>query len=257
MNTTRRQFLKSSAMVGVVSVLPFTARAAGHAPNEIMTKGGLVIVHPVSHASVVLETPAGVIYADPVGDPVLYSGLPPADLVLVTHHHGDHLNIDTLTAVSGSAPIITNPEVRAKLNGDLAARAVTLANGDTVGHNTATIAAIPAYNYSEGRTDFHPLGRDNGYVITLGEGRVYVSGDTEDTPEMRALQGIDLAFVSMNMPFTMDINQAASALAEFRPKYVYPYHYRGREGGTQDPKVLAALVGDATTVKLHNWYGTF
>ena len=257
MTTTRRQFLRTVAATGGVTVLPFVLHAGGHLPNEIKTAGGLVVVHPVAHASVVLETPAGVIYADPVGDPASYSGLPPADLVLVTHEHGDHFNAETLAAVAGSAPIITNPAVHGQLTGDLAEQSTAIANGGSANHGTATIDAIPAYNITEDRLNFHPEGRDNGYVINIGEGRVYVSGDTEDIPEMRTLTGIDLAFVSMNLPFTMDINQAASALAAFRPTFVYPYHYRGREDGTQDPTQLAALVGDATTVKLHNWYGEF
>ena len=85
--------------------------------------------------------------------------------------------------------------------------------------------------------------------------RIYLSGDTEDIPEMRALQDIDLAFVCMNLPFTMDIDAAASAVAEFKPKHVYPYHYRGKDGGTQDPVAFAKLIGDAVNVKLGNWYG--
>lgn len=258
MNTTRRQILKTgAAALGGVTVLPYFAQAGGHLPNEIKTAGGVVVVYPASHASVVLETPAGVIYADPVGDPSSYEGLPPADLVLVTHEHGDHFNAETLAAVAGAAPIIANPAVHAKLTGDLAAQTSAIGNGDSSSHGDATIDAIPAYNVTADRLNFHPQGRDNGYIINIGEGRIYVSGDTEDIPEMRSLSGIDLAFVSMNLPFTMDINQAASAIAEFRPTFVYPYHYRGRDGGTQDPTQLAALVGDATTVKLHNWYGDF
>lgn len=255
---TRRAFLTTgAAAMGGITVLPYVVRAGGHLPNEVKTAGGLVVVNPVNHASVVLETPAGVIYADPVGEPSLYEGLPPADLVLVTHEHGDHFNAETLQAVTGTAPIIANPAVHAMMTGDLAARTTAIGNGESASQGDATIDAIPAYNITEGRLDFHPQGRDNGYIINIGEGRIYVSGDTEDIPEMRALSGIDLAFVSMNLPFTMDINQAASAIAEFRPTFVYPYHYRGNEGGTQDPTQLAALVGDATTVKLHNWYGDF
>lgn len=254
---TRRQFLRTAAATGGITVLPFISRAGGHLPNEIKTAGGLVVVHPVAHASFVLETPAGVIYADPVGDPAAYSELPPADLVLVTHEHGDHFNAGTLAAVAGSAPILTNPAVHGQLTGDLAGQSTAVSNGASASHGTASIEAIPAYNITADRLKFHPEGRDNGYIINIGEGRVYISGDTEDIPEMRALSGIDLAFVSMNLPFTMDINQAASALADFRPAFVYPYHYRGRDDGTQDPTQLAALVGDATNVRLHNWYGEF
>ena len=120
--------------------------------------------------------------------------------------------------------------------------------------NGAKIEAIPAYN-KDPATKFHPRARgDNGYVLTMAGFRVYISGDTEDIPEMRALQNIDLAFVCMNLPFTMTAEAAASAVAEFKPKFVYPYHYRGRDDGTQDPKAFASLVGDAAEVHLVDWY---
>ena len=120
------------------------------------------------------------------------------------------------------------------------------------------IDAIPAYNMTEGRTQFHPQGRDNGYVVTVDGKRVYISGDTEDIPEMRALTDIDIAFVCMNLPFTMDANQAASAVTEFAPSVVYPYHYRGRDDGTQDPAEFARLLSEAggkAEVVVGPWYG--
>ena len=132
---------------------------------------------------------------------------------------------------------------------------VAVANGGSVSEAGITIDAIPAYNTTEGRTNFHPQGRDNGYVLTFDGFRTYISGDTEDIPEMRALKDIDLAFVCMNLPFTMDVNQAASAINEFKPKHVYPYHYRGRDDGTQDPAELAKLVGEGVEVMQHDWYG--
>jgi L-ascorbate metabolism protein UlaG (beta-lactamase superfamily) len=102
--------------------------------------------------------------------------------------------------------------------------------------------------------NFHPVGRDNGYVVSVDGLRIYISGDTEDIPEMRALENIDVAFVCMNLPFTMDIDAAASAVAEFAPTYVYPYHYRGRDGGTQDPEAFADLLEGAVNVKFGDWY---
>ena len=120
--------------------------------------------------------------------------------------------------------------------------------------NGAKLEAIPAYN-KDPATKFHPRARgDNGYILTMAGFRVYVSGDTEDIPEMRALKDIDLAFVCMNLPFTMTAEAAASAVSDFKPKFVYPYHYRGRDGGTQDPKAFASLVGDSAEVKLVDWY---
>lgn len=253
----RRKFLTTTATAaaGTIGVIPMVSFAGGHA-DSIETDAGPLIVHPVNHASVVLDGPAGVIYVDPVGDPGQYAELPAPDLILVTHEHGDHYNEATLTALrQDGTHLIANPAVSGMLAEELADGAETLGNGDSTTWSGLGIEAIAAYNTTEGRLNFHPRGRDNGYVLTTEDGfRIYLSGDTEDIPEMRALRDIDLAFVSMNLPFTMDAAQAASAVAEFRPRLVYPYHYRGRDGGTQDPEEFAALVGDAAEVRFGDWY---
>lgn len=255
---SRRTFLVTGA-AGAAStlILPYAAMAAGHASNLFQTASGEITVHPVAHASFVMETPAGVIYVDPVGDPAAYADFPAADLILITHEHGDHYNAETLAALAGAAPIVANPAVYGMLADDLKAQASQMANGDSAEMMGISIDAIPAYNITEGRQNFHPKGRDNGYVLTIDGFRVYVSGDTEDIPEMRGLQDIDLAFVCMNLPFTMPAEAAASAVAEFAPTYVYPYHYRGRDNGTQDPQEFAKLLADAgagTEVKFGGWY---
>ena len=250
MPITRRTLLKSAA---ATALLPAAARAAGHA-SEVMTANGKVAIHPISHASFVMETPAGVLYVDPVGEPSAYADKPPADLILVTHEHGDHFNNQVLDALK-DAPIVINRGAHRLLEGDLATRATEMENGNAHSFQDISIEAIPAYNLTEERKKFHPQGRDNGYVLTLpGNFRVYISGDTEDIPEMRGLSGIDLAFVCMNLPFTMDVEAAASAVNEFAPTVVYPYHYRGRDGGTQDPEKFAELVGSQTEVRLGKWY---
>ncbi|SDY51391.1 MBL fold metallo-hydrolase [Citreimonas salinaria] len=254
MTQTRRTFLATAAAVGTITVLPFAALAAAHEGNTFQTDMGDVTVHPVSHASFVMETPAGTIYVDPVGDVAQYSDFPEPDLILITHEHGDHYNAETLQALMGeNTTLITNPAVSDMLPEGLSADTV-LANREQTTWQDVTIDAIPAYNMTEGRTDFHPEGRDNGYVLTMGDFRVYVSGDTEDIPEMRALEDIDVAFVSMNLPFTMTAEAAADAVKAFQPTYVYPYHYRGRDGGTQDPQAFAEMVGDASEVKMGDWY---
>ncbi|KKK88916.1 hypothetical protein LCGC14_2738360, partial [marine sediment metagenome] len=225
---TRRTFLGTSlAAAGAITVLPFAARAAAHMADTFKTDTGEIVVHPVDHASVVLETPAGTIYADPVGDAAAYADFPPADLILITHEHGDHYNAETIAALMGDETrLVTNPAVHDMLPEELQARATRLANGEEAQVDQIEITAIPAYNTTEERKNFHPEGRDNGYVLTIDGIRVYISGDTEGTPEMRALDNIELAFVSMNLPFTMDAEHAAVAVAEFAPTYVYPYHYR-------------------------------
>lgn len=250
---TRRQFLATTAAAGTVTILPRSAAAAG---DRFDTPGGVITVHPVSHASIVLETPLGTIYADPAGEAATFADLPAPDLILVTHEHGDHFNAGTLSALAGeNTQILTNPAVYGQLPEPLKARAAEIANGGSTEWNGLPIEAIPAYNTTEGRLNYHPQGRDNGYVLGFDGFRIYISGDTEDTPEMRALQDISLAFLCMNLPFTMDVAQAASAVAEFTPAFVYPYHYQGGDGGTQDPAEFAALVGAEVEVKLADWYG--
>ncbi len=251
---SRRDFLQTTtAAAGTITVLPYVAMAG----NQTMSfANGAVKVTPISHASVVLETSMGVIYADPVGDPAQYASLPPADLVLITHHHGDHLNNDTLAAVlNDKTTLISNKGARDKMSADLAARAQVIANTQTTSFGDIGVEAIAAYNTTEGRLKFHPQGRDNGYVLNIGDTRVYLSADTEDVPEMRALKDIDVAFLCMNLPYTMDIKAAASAVAAFKPSVVIPYHYRGKDGGTQDPKAFAAMLDSAIQVVQGNWYG--
>lgn len=258
MKHSRRTFLlNASATAGAITFLPFAASAGGHAANEFKTpNGGLVTVHPVAHASIVLETPAGVIYVDPVGDPEQYADMPAADMVLVTHEHGDHMNAATLAVIAGdTTPIVTNAGAFAKMAEMQMPNATVIANGESTEPAGVMIEAIPAYNTTEERLNFHPQGRDNGYVLTVDGMRIYISGDTEGTPEMRALENIDLAFVCMNLPFTMTAEAAADAVAEFKPTYVYPYHYRGRDGGTQDPNVFADLMEGKAEVRMGNWYG--
>ena len=222
MKTSRRTFLVTAAAgAGAATILPYAGLAAAHSSNMFETAAGDITVHPVSHASFVMETPVGTIYVDPVGEESAYSDFPAPDLILLTHEHGDHLNRQTLNALMG---------------------------------DETHLITKPAYNTTPERENFHPQGRDNGYVLSFDGFRVYISGDTEDIPEMRALENIDLAFVCMNLPFTMDAEQAAGGVSAFGPTYVYPYHYRGRDGGTQDPEEFASLLRDGIEVKMGDWY---
>lgn len=251
---TRRHTLKVMTAAAGALILPFQLRADGHGGDVFETDAGPVTVHPIAHASVVIETPLGTIFIDPVGGAELYDGLPEPDLILITHEHGDHYNADTLTSVRSANPqIITNPAVFGML--DNTDNTSALANGEDGAWGDVRIQAIPAYNTTPERVNFHPQGRDNGYVIHLPGMVIYVSGDTEDIAEMRALDGIDLAFVCMNLPFTMDAEAAADAVRTFQPSVVYPYHYRGRDDGTQDPQAFAEMVGDAADVRFGDWYG--
>ena len=250
---TRRHFMHTAtALAGSTMILSFAAAAQGSGENTFDTDGGQITVHPVSHASLVMQTPGPVIYADPVGDPSAYADHPPPDLILVTHEHGDHYAPETLAALVGeNTKIVTNPAVYEILPEELKAQATQLANGESTDVAGIPLEAIPAYNTTADRLQYHPEGRDNGYVLGIDGRRVYIAGDTEDIPEMRALEDIFIAFVPMNLPYTMDVNQAADEVGEFQPRYVYPYHYRG-----SDVEAFASMASESgdTEVRLGAWY---
>ena len=245
--------LAGLAGLGATTVMPFTARAQGKG-DSYKTASGEILISPVSHASFVMSVPGLVIYNDPVGGKALYDGQPAAGLVLITHEHQDHFDPETLAALVGAdTKLLVNPAVLEKLPADLKAKASAIGNGEKTTIGTVEFEAIPAYNTTEDRKKYHPQGRDNGYVLTVDGSRVYIAGDTEDIPEMRALKDIDIAFVPMNLPFTMDVDQASSAVAEFKPGVVYPYHYKG-----SDPEAFASKVTAAapdTKVVQGAWYG--
>lgn len=222
--------------------------------DHLVTPVGSVVVHPVNHASLVLEWNGTLIYVDPVGGAAPFQGLPRADLILITHTHGDHFNSATIDAVRGSTAAIVAP--LAVYNGLSAAqRPITtvLANESSVTLKGIEIHAVPAYNLTASN---HPKGAGNGYVLTAGGRRLYVAGDTEDTPELRALEGIDVAFLPMNVPYTMTVAKAADAVRQFRPKVVYPYHYRNQNGTFSDLASFKQQVGTdlGIEVRLRDWY---
>jgi L-ascorbate metabolism protein UlaG (beta-lactamase superfamily) len=192
------------------------------------------------------------LYVDPVGGQGLFKDFPPADLILVAHGHGDHYSASTIEAVRGTNTIIlAPPSLRASLPPAQQSLAAWMPNGAVTNLLGLRIEAVPAYNLT---SSFHPKGAGNGYVLTLGGKRIYISGDTEDTPEMRALKNIDVAFLCMNLPFTMTVDQAASALREFRPRVVYPYHFRNRDGALADLEALKAKVGPDIEIRVRKWY---
>lgn len=246
MIVSRRQTLTAAgaALTGLAAarLAPFAVPAArAGAADAYASATGEIVVHPLSHASFVMTAPGVTIYNDPVGDPSLYAGQPAPDLILITHHHPDHFKPETLAAlIADKTALVVNPTVMEALPADLKARATEIGNGGTLESMGVAIQAIPAYNTTGDRLKYHPQGRDNGYVLGLDGQRVYIAGDTEDIPEMRALTGVDIAFVPMNLPYTMTPEQAASAVAAFAPKVVYPYHYKGT-----DPMEFARLVGEA------------
>lgn len=216
-------------------------------------------VHPISHATMVLQWDGRTIYVDPVGGGAAFEGHPAPDLIVVTDIHGDHLNVETLQAVSVTKTKIMVPQAVAdKLPSDFDPQVDVLNNGDLKERSGFTVEAIPMYNLREEALQFHPKGRGNGYVIEKDGMRVYISGDTEDIPEMRALKNIDVAFVCMNLPYTMTELQAAKAVVAFKPKVIYPYHYRGKDMISDVRKfngwIMKSGVGPEIDVVQLDWY---
>jgi len=219
----------------VVSVSAFLLALApvahGAAETQIFsTSAGPVKITPLYHASTLIEAGGKTIYLDPA-KPAKFAGLAKADLILITDIHGDHMDPDSLKDVSkAGTEILAPPAVVQSVT-----TATPIANGETKTWGGWTIEAIPAYN---------------GYVLTYGGKRFYFSGDTEGIPEMRALKNIDVAFVCMNLPYTMPPEEAADAVKAFHPKIVIPYHYRG-----SDLTVFQkGLEGTGIEVRLLEWY---
>jgi L-ascorbate metabolism protein UlaG (beta-lactamase superfamily) len=212
------------------------------------TSAGPVKITPIYHASALIEAGGKTIIID-LAPPAPTANLQPADLMLITDIHGDHMNKDMVAKFAKpGGMVIAPPEVVKTIT-----QAKPLANGEKTTWDKWTIEAVPMYNITHKQPNgdpFHPKGRGNGYVMTYGGKRFYFSGDTEGTPEMRALQNIDVAFLCMNMPYTMTPEEAADAVLAFKPKIVYPYHYSQYNIAVFIGKVLPMGI-DARAL---NWY---
>jgi L-ascorbate metabolism protein UlaG (beta-lactamase superfamily) len=225
----------------LLAALPITACAAS-APqtafpaDTIPTSAGDLVLTFVGHGTVMFQVDGTVIQIDPVSREADYSAMPAADVVLVTHDHGDHLDPDAIAAVR-------TPGTRVFVSRSCAGRvegATVLENGETRTVDGIRIEAVPAYNLVHMRSNgapYHVKGDGNGYVLTIGDTRVYVAGDTENTPEMKALQDVDIAFLPMNLPYTMTPAMVADAARAMQPRILYPYHY-----GETDPQELVRLL---------------
>jgi len=225
-----------------------TTAYAADSSATFSTSAGPVKFTALHHASTLIEAGGKSIYLDPA-KPVNFSGLPKADLILITDVHPDHMDPEAIKDVSKpGTEIFSSPAVAQTVTS-----AKPIANGESKTWQGWTIEAVPAYNLKRGPETgklFHDKGRGNGYVLTYGGKRFYFSGDTEGVPEMRALKNIDVAFVCMNLPYTMPPEEAADAVKAFHPKIVIPYHYRG-----SDLSVFQkALEGTGIEVRLLEWY---
>jgi L-ascorbate metabolism protein UlaG (beta-lactamase superfamily) len=233
------------AVLGLAAV----ALAQPQRPVEtFQTQAGEVKITPVRHASMMIEAGGKVIHVDPWSQGN-YEGLPKADLILITDIHGDHFDTKAIGTVKKTGTtMIGPPAVAEKLDG-----VKTLRNGEKTKWERWQIEAIPMYNMTRGPSPgafYHEKGRGDGYILTYGGKRFYIAGDTEGTPEMRALKNIDVAFIPMNLPYTMPPDEAAAAVRAFHPKIVYPYHYRGSDLA----QFQKALEGSGVDVRIRNWY---
>jgi L-ascorbate metabolism protein UlaG (beta-lactamase superfamily) len=204
--------------------------------DTIQTSGGDLEITFIGHGSLMMKYGGRIIHVDPYSQAGDYSRLPKADLILLTHDHGDHLDPAALKAVrTEKTQLVLTAKCAEKVGGG-----TIMKNGDTQTVEGIKIDAVPAYNILHKRPDgqpFHPKGEGNGYVLVFGNVRVYVAGDTENIPEMKSLKGIDIAFLPMNLPYTMTPEMVADAAKSFMPKVLYPYHF----GETDTSRVVQLL----------------
>jgi len=214
------------------------------AEDIIKTSTGDLKITFVGHGTLVFNFGGKVIHVDPVSQEADYSKMPKADLILITHEHGDHFDLKAIKSITNKETSIVLTEICSKqIDGG-----IVMKNGDTKTIAGFKIEAVPAYNIVNKRQNglpFHPKGSGNGYVITFSDKRVYVAGDTENTPEMKALKDVYIAFLPMNLPYTMTPEMVADAAKAFKPKILYPYHF-----GDTDTSKLVNLLKDEKGIEV-------
>jgi L-ascorbate metabolism protein UlaG (beta-lactamase superfamily) len=204
--------------------------------DTFQTSQGDLEIRFLGHSSLIFFWNGKVIHVDPVSVEADYAKLPKADMIFITHEHYDHLDLKAVRLIKTDATkIVGSPDVGKQIPGT-----IVLENGAAQTVDGIRIEAVPAYNIvnmSAPGKPFHPKGVGNGYVVTFGGKRLYIAGDTENIPEMKKLQNIDIAFLPMNLPYTMTPEMVADAARMFQPKILYPYH----QGETDTSKLVALL----------------
>ncbi len=227
--------LSLSAALIAASLSP--QQSTQRSPDDVIpTSAGALTITFVGHGSLMFRHAGRVVHVDPVGREADYTKMPKADLILITHEHGDHLDPAAVQVLRKEGTVVV---VSRSCEGRIAG-AVVMRNGEAREVAGFRVEAVPAYNVLHkrpGGQPFHARGDGNGYVITVGDVRVYVAGDSENTPEMKALKGIGVAFLPMNLPYTMTPEMVADAARAIRPRILYPYHF-----GQTDPQVLVRLL---------------
>lgn len=204
-------------------LLSIVVSASSLNTDSFKTKDGHILtIRFIKHGSLMLIYDKHTIQIDPVSVYADYSLFPKADVILITHEHSDHLDLNAVSILEKKGTVIVSNESSQRKLG----KGIIMKNGDkSKPVPYLTLEAVPAYNTTPGRTQFHPKSRDNGYILTLGGLRIYVAGDTEDIPEMKKIKNIDIAFIPVNQPYTMTVEQAVRAAKMIHPRILYPYHY--------------------------------
>ena len=213
--------------------------------DVIPISAGDLAISFIGHGSLMMIFNGKAIHIDPFSSVADYSFLPKADIVFLTHEHSDHLDREALAKLCIDKTIIVLTEIcAAQIKGG-----IVMHNGETQTIDKLKVEAIAAYNLVQKRSNgevFHPKGNGNGYILSFGDTRVYIAGDTENTPEMKSLRNIAIAFLPMNLPYTMTPEMVADAVRAFRPRILYPYHF----GKTDTSKIVELLKGEDIEVRL-------
>lgn len=249
-------FIMKKTLSSFLLLMLFTTLVTAQLDKEAdfyTTNKGDLSIHPINHGTVAFTYLGKTIFVDPFGAADNYEQFSTPDLIFITDVHGDHYSTRTLDVLDISNATFVVPQAVADLMGNrYGENVIVINNGEIKEVMGVSVTAVPMYNLPVADDARHTKGRGNGYIINFDGMNVYLSGDTEDIPEMRALENIDIAFVCMNLPYTMDINQAASAVLEFKPEIVYPYHHRGQD--IEAFKQLVAEGDESISVILKNWY---
>jgi len=212
--------------------------------DVVKTNAGDLEITFIGHGSLMLKFAGKIIHVDPYSKLADYSKLPKADLIFITHEHHDHLDPAALQQITtGKTTLVLTEKCAEQVPGG-----IIMHNGDTKVVGGIAVEAVPAYNLVHKRENgqfFHPKGEGNGYLLTFGDKRIYIAGDTENVPEMSQLKRIDIAFLPMNLPYTMTPEMTAAAAKSFKPKVLYPYHY-----GETDPARLVSLLKGNPEIEL-------
>jgi L-ascorbate metabolism protein UlaG (beta-lactamase superfamily) len=240
--------LKGIISVLVLQLIFLSGMAQPSYEREIIeTSKGPLVITLIGHGTLQMEWNERVLQIDPWSKHAAYGSMPRADIVLITHEHVDHLDKAAIEATRTERTAIIANQAVIKLLGE----GDSMRNGEHREVYGIGIDAVPAYNYTEGHRNFHPKGRDNGYVLTFGDKRIYVAGDTEDIPEMDLIRDIELAFLPVNQPYTMTPEQLANAVNKINPRIIIPYHT-----GTTDMEKVKEVVkpGPGTELRLRSMH---